>query len=720
MRALSARIVRGSSSTAKLQWMKSVVSLSQAHNLSSHRMFRFQISALTLVAPALLGLIPVSHAQSTRSEAALVSKVASIKPGEPFTVALSLVHPDGWHSYYQNTGGVELPPSIKWNLPDGFTAGAIQWPTPKVKDGPLGQSFIYEGNPVFLIELTPPANVSTGTTVTLEAEAHWQICKLTCIDESRTLSLSLPVAETSKINPAAQALFAKALASMPLENVNAKFAVESAEGDLMLTVSPASVVMGAPTDFIPNEPFILAASAGGSITPTEDGWNIRLKRATVDVLDRPIPQGNIVSGILLADGALAIPPTNISAPAPKPLSFGDFLPVLGGMFLGGLILNLMPCVFPVIGLKIMGFVQQAGSDRRKIVLHGLIFALGVLASFAVLSGILFFARQAAGGGASVVGWGYQLQNPWVVFSLMLLMFVLGLSMYGVFELGTSATSVGGNLQSKQGMSGTFFSGVLATVVATPCSAPFLGAAIGAAIALPALQFFTAFAAMAVGLSTPYLVLSTFPSLIDKLPRPGPWMESFKQAMSFLLFATAGYLLWVYAGQIGLENLLGPIFGLSAIAIAAWIHGRWNLPHRPKQARAIALTATLAFALAGFLLCKPPKPSLITWEPWSEQRQAELLEEGKPVYVDFTAQWCATCQVNKKRAYTKEVVALMKEKGVVALKADKTKPNPDIEAALQRYGRTAIPVNVLLTPDKDPLLLPELLSPDDVRGALKDL
>jgi thiol:disulfide interchange protein DsbD len=226
--------------------------------------------------------------------------------------------------------------------------------------------------------------------------------------------------------------------------------------------------------------------------------------------------------------------------------------------------------------------------------------------------------------------------------------------------------------------------------------------------------------MALGLSLPYLLLSVFPRLIDFLPRPGAWMESFKQAMSFLLFATAGYLLWIYGGLIDLDNLLDPLLGLSCIAIAAWVHGRWNLPHRKTSTRLTALVLTLAFAAAGFLLAKPPKPSAIDWQTWSPDTQQELLEKGTPVYIDFTAKWCATCQVNKKRAYNKQVVDLMRKKGVVALKADKTKPDAAIEKALQGYGRSAIPVNVLLAPGREPMVLPELLAPADLLRALETL
>ncbi len=659
----------------------------------------------------------------TSSQSSLIPETTTISPGSTITVALALEHPDEWHSYYLNSGGVELPPSITWSLPDGFTAGPIQWPAPEVKDGYFGKSYVYSGSPVFLVDLTAPASLETGTTVTLKADAQWQICKESCINEEASFTLTLPVADSAEKDPETASLFESARAAIPVTPAGLESSASESPESLTLRLTPASTVPGTPTDFVPDQTFLKSASSGGSITRDGDSWLVTLPRATKDFLDNEIEQGDAVSGILLADAPVAVPLTTLGATAPAPetprqaLSFTAFLPIIGGMLLGGLILNLMPCVFPVIGLKIMGFVQQAGEDRRKIILHGLTFTGGVLASFGVLSGILFVARQSAG---DTIGWGYQLQDPWVVLALMFLMFILALNMYGVFEIGASATSVGGSLQSKQGLSGSFFSGVLATVVATPCSAPFLGVAIGAAIALPAFQFFTAFAAMAIGLSLPYLILSSFPKLIDYLPRPGAWMESFKQAMSFLLFATAGYLLWVYIGQIDLANALGPIFGLSAIATAAWIYGRWNLPHKSKRARAIALVLTVAFAIAGCLMSKPPKPSSLVWEKWSEQKTAELLEKDTPVYIDFTAQWCATCQFNKKRAYTDEVVGLINDKGVVTLKADKTKPNPEIEAALEKLGRSAIPVNVLYVPGKDPVVFPELLSPNDLTKALESI
>ena len=655
-------------------------------------------------------------ANTPATKATLVSELKTLEAGKPFSVALRLEHPQGWHSYYRNSGGIEEGPSIRWSLPDGFSAGPIQWPTPSVKDGLLGKSFIYEGSPVFLVEIQTSPTLEPGTKVLLQADAAWQICDQSCINETQSFSLTISVGAKAEIDPSQAPLFAEARAQLP-KKISGTAQASSDGGDIVLRMNSDAAEI---SDFIPDQAFIRSARDGGAISRDGNAWTTRLQRAEKNALDQAIPQGNEISGILLGSQALRVDATPIessaSSRAPKPGA--SFLAILGGMFLGGLILNLMPCVFPVIGLKIMGFVQQASADRRKVVLHGMTFALGVLLSFGVLSGILFAAREAAGG--SAIGWGYQLQNPWVVLGLMLLMFVLALNLFGVFEIGTGVTSLGGSLQSKQGIAGSLFSGVLATLVATPCSAPFLGTAIGAAIALPAVQFFTAFAAMAIGLALPYLVLSIFPNLVKLLPRPGAWMESFKQAMSFPLFATAGYLLWVYAGQIGLENLLSPIIGLTMVAIAAWIHGRWNLPHKSRSCRMVADISAIVIAVAGIWLAQPPKAQDLTWEPWSESRVTELLAEQRPVYIDFTAQWCATCQVNKKRAYTKEVVALMKQKRVATLKADKTNPNPAIEAALRKLGRSAIPVNVFIAPGKEPVILPELLSPEDLLKLMKSL
>jgi len=665
------------------------------------------------------------QAQPLSSTANLFSEEASISPGKPFTLALKLDHPAKWHSYYQNSGGIEQSLAIKWTLPPGFTAGPIQWSVPEVKEGYFGKSFVYPGSPMFLIDITAPASLEIGKTITLTADASWQICEESCLNEQKTFSLNLPVAAASQKEPATAGLFEKARASQPARLTNAKISARPDASDVLLRVEPAQAIEDIPTDFIPDQPFIKSAGSGGSIQRDGNAWLIRLPRATKDALDNDIPQGNSLSGILTGARPVLVPETAIENPAPaaiseapRPLPLSMFLKIFGGMFLGGLILNLMPCVFPVIGLKIMGFVQQAGHDRKKIMLHGLVFAAGVLLSFWVLSLALFLG--------GITSWGNQLQDPRITLGTILIMLLLGMNLFGVFEIGTSATGIGGNLVQKQGIAGTFFSGVLATLIATPCSGPFLAVAIGVAVTLPAVPFFTAFTFMAIGLALPYLVLSMFPALVEKLPRPGPWMESFKQGMSFLLFATAAIFLWVYSAQVFDLNEgqkgLWVMLGLSAVATAAWIYGRWNQPVRNSSVRMTAKVVAALLCTGGILLAWPwratqpetgaaqTKPAAV-WGTWSQQEEDRLLAEGRPVFVDYTAKWCLTCQLNKGRAYTRPVIDLIEKKGIVLLKADKTNPSPAIDAKLKQMGRSAIPVNVLLVPGKEPQITPALLTAD---------
>lgn len=659
----------------------------------------------------------LSLKKQASSKAELVSEVKSVQPGQKFTVALALSHPLGWHSYYRNPGGIELPPTISWKLPPGFAAGEIQWPAPEITEPSFQMdesapevSYTYSHDKgFFLVDISVPDDASLiGQSVTIAAEASWQICQKSCKNESAKLSITLPVVATSEVDPATQARFAEARAALP-QSSSLEFEAILEGNTIQLRIEGASVMQQA--HFIADQNMVTPLA---SMSARQDGdvQVIDLKTRPELFSGAPTEKSRELSGILRyrdAEGerVVRVPASAIKrAPAPA-LPMGQFFPVIFGMFLGGLILNLMPCVFPMIGIKILGFAQQAGQDQRKIVLHGLTFAAGLMVSFAILSGILYVARQAAVTD-DLVGWGYQLQNPYLVLGLMMLMFLMALNLFGVFEIGTSATSVGGKWQNQQGLAGTFFSGFLATVVATPCSGPFLGAAIGAAIALPAMQFFLAFGCMALGLATPYLVLSLFPDLVKYLPRPGAWMETMKQGMSFLFFAPTGFLLWVYTGLIDLDHMLQPIFGLAGVALAAWIYGRWSTISQPPRTRRIAALVALLLALVSVYHAAVIRKG-IEWETWSQARVDELLEEGKPVYVDFTAKWCLTCQMNKSKAYSEEVIALMKERGIVPMKADKTKPDPAIEATLAELRRTAIPVNVLYVPGQDPIITPEVLT-----------
>ena len=325
----------------------------------------------------------------------------------------------------------------------------------------------------------------------------------------------------------------------------------------------------------------------------------------------------------------------------------------------------------------------------------------------------FYVIKSSAEGA---GWGFQLQNPWFVFILVLVMFILALNMAGVFEIGTSAVGVGSGLASKGGYSGSFFSGVLATVVATPCSAPFLGTALGAVATLSLVPFFATFTTIAVGLALPYIVLSMFPDLVKKLPPPGAWMESFKQGMSFLLFGTAGYLIWAYGGLVEPSNLLYAILGLAIIALGFWVYGRWSTPVKPKSTRMKSWVFSAVFIFFGIWMGRPTENPL-NWETWSPQLQAEIIEAGEPVYIDFTARWCATCQTNKAAYSSEKIYKAVEKKGIRLLKADWTKKGPIIGKAIADLGERAIPVNVLYIPGAEkPITLDKILT---TGGVLKE-
>jgi thiol:disulfide interchange protein len=412
----------------------------------------------------------------------------------------------------------------------------------------------------------------------------------------------------------------------------------------------------------------------------------------------------------------ALPPastpsmTAAKAPAIKEPLPHSFAALMLFAFVGGLILNVMPCVFPVLGIKVLGVVQQAGGDRRQVVIHGLVYTLGILLCFWALGGIVVAVGKT---------WGFQLQSPGFLYGLTVFFLIFALNMAGMFEIGAGAVGIGSQLQAKHGYGGSFFSGLLATVVATPCSAPFLSTALGAAVTLPMGQALVMFTMIGFGLASPFLLLSAFPKLVSALPRPGAWMESFKQAMSFLLFGTAGYLLWVLIDKVeGLPMLL-LLLSLVLVAAGCWIYGRWCLPHRKPRVRASGAFFALV-AVAGGLWLGWPQPEE-KWTPWSPERVAELRAAGTPVYIDFTAKWCVTCQFNKWVYKDDQVKELIREKKVVLLKADWTNEDARIEDALAQLGEAAIPVNVLYIPGRDkPLILEKLLTVENVSAVLRQI
>jgi len=700
-------------------------------------MFAATLPAMKFPVPlraVLLGLLAAGglRAAAVRKgavEAELVSAVAGVQPGRPFEVALRLNHDFEWHSYwiYSGTG---YPTTIKWTLPPGWTAGDIRWPVPQVLIDShhtiVGNG--YSGEVFLPVTLTPPADLAPGTPVTLKAHVEWLMCKDVCMPGEADLDLTLPVVGGPPgPDPRWGAKLAAAQGQLPQPAAGWRFAAARSAKTVTLTATPpaGSGFTAADLHFFADDGLI-AYDQPQAITANADGSF--LLNLTTDPAG-PANPTKLYGVLALAKGQ--VPGVRVDVPfgaatgpstkeqAASNKSGSGFLGTLVLAFVGGLILNLMPCVFPVLGIKILGFVNQAGADRRKVTLHGLVFVLGLLLSFWVLAGALLVLR--AGGGE--LGWGFQLQEPGFVFALAVLLLVFALNLSGLFEVGLSATGVGGQLQMKSGFTGSFFTGVLATVVATPCSAPFLAPALGAALTLTPIESLAVFTAIALGLAVPYLLLSIFPGAIKFLPKPGAWMETFKQLMAFPLYATVGFLVWVLAAQTPDTGLLKVLFGLVLVAMAAWAYGRWT-QHGGSPARKRFGAVLAAVLLAGGIAWGwPAKQSTeVVWQPWSPETLTQLRNEGKSVYVDFTARWCATCQSNKAIVFSSaKVRAALREHGVVLLRADWTNKDPRITEALASFDRSAVPLDLIYAPGQDaPAVLPELLTPEIVLDALAKL
>ena len=687
------------------------------------------LPALPLLAWALL-FAPLLRAATKPApvQASLVAADTAVQPGHPLTVALRLVHDAHWHTYWLNPG-TGLPTTLSWTLPPGWTASAIQWPAPLVLKDKAGNTVGngYEGELFLPVTLTPPTTLAPGTTVELKAAADWLMCAEICIPGSATVALTLPVsAAAPQPDPTSGAKIRATVAGLPRADAAWQATASRSAKAVTLHVTPAAPASApaagpAPPLHFFSDDGVIAFDVPQTAQPDgQGGFTVTLPLAADGPKDAKQLLGVLTTSTTWssAPGAAPLRGLRIEAPftaaAPPSTPLAQLLGTLVLAFLGGLVLNLMPCVFPVLGLKILGFVNQSGQDRQKVVLHGLVFALGVLLSFWSLAAVLAVLRA----GGQELGWGFQLQEPGFVFILAAVMLVFAMNMSGVFEFGLSATGVGAGLQMKSGYAGSFFTGILATAVATPCSAPFLAPALGAALAVPTGESFVIFTAIAVGLAAPYLLLSLFPQAVKILPRPGAWMETFKQFMAFPLYGTVGALVWVLTGQLGDDSLMA-IFGLVVIALGIWVYGRWTAPGASTGRVRFGQAGLLALLLAGAWLGWPT-PSKIVWEPWSPEAVAKLRAENRPIYVDFTARWCATCQTNKKLVFSSAaVLKTFADKKIATLRADWTNKDPRITAELAAYQRSAVPFNVVWLPGKEaPVLLPELLTPGIVLDSLK--
>lgn len=672
--------------------------------------------------------------------AELLLEKTSVAPGESFDVALRLRMKEGWHTYWKHPGDSGEPTDLTWKLPPGFTAGEIQWPYPqKISLAPL-TTYGYEGEVVLLVPFKAAGDAKPGTTARVTADAYWMVCEKVCIPEEVTLALDVPIgaAPVSPSGPAAAA-FASARAKLPIAakdwNITAS---EDETKQLVLRIDPPEgVALDGNVQFFAASGPLIEYSAPQ--TTSVDGGVVTMRLVRSPYLTGAPER---INGILLAANggrgggpvafefdvpfsaraagaaaptAAATPGTAAAASTAVPPTL---LVALALAFAGGVILNLMPCVFPVVSLKVLGFVQSAGDDPRRVRAHGLTFGSGVLVAFWALAALLL-ALRAAG---EEIGWGFQLQSPGFVAGMAFLLFGLGLSLAGVVEIGTPLTRIGGAVRS--GHRASFMNGVLATVVATPCTAPFMGAALGFAMTQSAGASMLIFTALGAGMAAPYVALSAWPALLRFLPRPGAWMVRFRQLTAFPLFATVAWLAWVFGHQTGIDGVLRLLLGLTLLALGLWVWGQWVTLSSAERTKWVARTASAGLIVAGLLLAGTSAPTAtaapsssagdgIAWEVYSEARVTEQRAAGRPVFIDFTAAWCLTCKVNERIAFSSsEVQQLVKARNIAMLKADWTSKDPAITRALAGFGRSGVPLYVLYEADRaaQPRLLPEILSP----------
>ena len=684
-----------------------------------------------------------------------------VGPGQPLWLGLQITHQPDWHTYWKNPGDSGLPTELTWQLPAGLDAGDIAWPVPhKIAIGTLA-NYGYEGTVLLPVPVTVAQTFAPGPLakdVTVQLKASWLVCRKECIPEEGNFTLQLPIQSTTALHSAAFDAAQKAQ-PQPLAQPSAQQQAQVDDDALQVRVAglPAAL-RGKTLDLFPEMPEVLHNAALGTQQWEGDVWTARIPLAeqrsnspnTLPVVLAERVQGSTprpgyradltvqgpwpavaakasvspaLEAALKANAALAgsgLPPA-----APSGASSLTLTAALLGALLGGLILNLMPCVFPVLAIKVVGFTRHA-QDRRAHRISGLAYTAGVVLSFLAL-GALMLGLRAAG---EAVGWGFQLQSPAVVAALAGLFTLIGLNLVGVFEFGNMLPTSVASLQARHPVADSFLTGVLAVAVASPCTAPFMGASMGLTATLPAAQALAVFAALGLGLALPYLAASLWPAVARALPRPGAWMDTFRRFMAFPMFATVVWLVWVLGQQSGIDGAASLLILLVGLGLLAW-----SLALQGRARRWLGSVATVAMALLLWAfgphvtrmaeVAAAPANATATaaqgWQPWAPGAAEALVASGRPVFVDFTAAWCVTCQYNKKTTLANaEVLADLHARNVALLRADWTRRDPAITAALAQLGRNGVPVYVFYRPGKPPVVLTEVLSVDEVRSTIAQL
>jgi len=702
-------------------------------------MMRFLLGALCAL--FLAGVATAQPVNTGHLTAELVAGAQGVAPGQTVQIALHQKIQKGWHTYWRNAGDSGEATRIAWTLPPGWTASGFTWPTPKrLPVGPL-TNYGYEDEVVLPVTVTAPADAKPGSTITLKGASDFLVCADICVPESAVLTLQLPVTNgPAPADPQWGAKIAKTLADAPKPaGLTGAFEKQGEVVKLAITGAPLKGADMAGAYFFPFSGTVIDHAKPQAIERGPEGLTLSITPGYD--FQSPTPPKELAGVLTIGDKAYEVtaapgplpttasglgpPPAKLAAPAGA-ANLGLASAALFALA-GGLILNLMPCVFPVLAMKaasLAGHGGEHGEARRQ----GLAFGAGVLVTFLGLAALLIALR--AGGAA--VGWGFQLQDPPVVAALALLMLAVALNLSGVFEIGTSLQGVGSGLASRSGLAGSFFTGVLAVVVAAPCTAPFMGPALGWALTQPPVAALVVFLALGIGFALPFVAVAFVPALINRLPRPGPWMEVFKKLLAFPMYGAVAWLVWVLTVQAGSDAVPRILSAAIVLALALWVAGVAQRQHAQGK-RHIGLAATAAalgaVAIVGGAFWPtyglPPAQAMgegfvaLNEEAYTPEKLAALQAEGRPVLINYTAAWCVSCQVNDRVALSTTAVSeALKRNNAVYLKADWTKRDAAIAAELARFGRAGVPLYLVYgARGGEPVILPSILTQGVVVKAL---
>ncbi len=640
----------------------------------------------------------------------MLAESYSMNPGDELLVGFKFTLNPGWHTYWENPGDAGEGASIKWNLPNDIVASKILWPGPeRIPVEPL-MTFGYEDEVVLLTKISTSA--ASAIPLNLNAQVSWYTCKEICIPQEA--EVSIPIKLGSKTPSVSKGLLEHTLGKVPVE-FNGTYRVNKLDDSYVLQGEFEKMDQYDSMYFFPKEYGLTNYTENQQYEKNIDTFSLQIMASEVTI------EKESFKGVIAVNKNEDVNFIEIDYPLATKEASQEFniLTLIVFAFLGGLILNIMPCVFPILTIKILRFVEQSRDSTYKTLQQGLLFSLGVVISFLTIAALLIALKS----GGESIGWGYQLQSPVVVSLLFYLFVILGFIFMSNIVLGSSLARLSSISLNKSDSLESFLTGVLAVIVASPCTAPFMGSAIGFALLQPSFYSILIFLGLGIGFSLPYLILSAKPSLLSFLPKPGQWMETFKQFMAFPMWASALWLLWVLSSQVGDQEVIQVLLGALLITTGLWLIEK-NNSEKNWVKWLMRLPFLLLFIFSLWLIptsysdLDESKQDQLTYTP---QLLDDLREENSLVFLNFTADWCITCKVNEAVALkTTKVSKLLADKNITYMEADWTRKDPIISSTLEQYGRTGLPLYLLFPSKGDPLILPEILTEDILLSYLNEV